>query len=456
MAPCRRRDGFRFDSDGPSGDRRWFGGRDGSDLVLRPGGSRGLLEHPGSRRDRRGPGAAELGATAVVAIIPARDEACRHCRHGLVAAGPESTRARSTSSWSTTIRATGRPTWPALRRAHSGPKHRLDVIAARDLPPGWTGKLWAVSEGLARAREKTAQFFLLTDADIVHAPDNVSSLVRRARAEDLDLTSLMVRLSTETMAEKALIPSFVFFFFMLYPPRKAADPRSRVAGAAGGCMLVRPVALERIGGIAAIRGALIDDCALAAAIKRSGGRIRLDPSRTTRSSRVYDSAGEIWSMIARTAFTQLRYSWILLVRDHARHGLDLCGTAASRHLGDRLGALAGSRRVARHGVLLRADRAPLRPPPRVGRGPARHRRCSTPPRPLRAPSPTGGAAGDGGRAGFRRRGKATLGYHLVIGVEGPVVVDPDDVGRRIARHPLPLPYGASADWGRHVDPVGQL
>ena len=194
-----------------------------------------------------------------------------------------------------------------------GVEDRLDVITARDLPPGWTGKLWAVSEGLARARQKPAQFILLTDADIVHAPDNVSTLVRRALTEDLDLTSLMVRLSTETMAEKVLIPSFVFFFFMLYPPSKAADPRSRVAGAAGGCMLVRPSAIERIGGIAAIRGALIDDCALATAIKRSGGRIRLDPSRSTRSSRVYASAGEIWSMIARTAFTQLRYSWLLLL-----------------------------------------------------------------------------------------------------------------------------------------------
>ena len=158
---------------------------------------------------------------------------------------------------------TGRPTWHALRRAHLGAESRLDVIAARALPPGWTGKLWAVSEGLARAREKPADFYLLTDADIVHAPDNVSSLVKRARQENLDLTSLMVRLSTETTAEKALIPSFVFFFFMLYPPRLAADPRSRVAGAAGGCMLVRPAAIDRIGGIAAIRAALIDDCALA-------------------------------------------------------------------------------------------------------------------------------------------------------------------------------------------------
>ena len=190
---------------------------------------------------------------------------------------------------------------------------RLDVIAARDLPPGWTGKLWAVSEGLAHARSRSAQFVLLTDADIVHAPGNVADLVRRSLAGGYDLTSLMVRLSTETMPEKALMPSFVFFFFMLYPPRWTRDPRSATAGAAGGCMLVRPAAIERIGGIAAIRGALIDDCALAAAIKRTGGRIRLDPSRDTRSSRIYASAGEIWSMVARTAFTQLRHSPLLLV-----------------------------------------------------------------------------------------------------------------------------------------------
>ena len=193
-----------------------------------------------------------------------------------------------------------------------GAADRLDIIAARALPAGWTGKLWAVAEGLATARARTADFILLTDADITHSPDNVSSLVRRAHDGNLDLTSLMVRLSTETWPEKALIPAFVFFFFMLYPPRQAADPSSSVAGAAGGCMLVRPAALERIGGIGAIRGALIDDCALAAAIKRSGGRIRLDPSAKTSSSRVYGSAGEIWSMIARTAFTQLRYSALML------------------------------------------------------------------------------------------------------------------------------------------------
>ena len=216
-------------------------------------------------------------AAAVVAVIPARNEAA-----GI--AGTVSSLLGQTHEGSLDIVLVddhsddGTADLAQAAARALGAEQRLDVIAARALPPGWTGKLWAVSEGLARAREKPAHFLLLTDADIVHAPDNVATLVGRARAEDLDLTSLMVRLSTETMAEKALIPSFVFFFFMLYPPRLAADPRSRVAGAAGGCMLVRPAAIDRMGGIAAIRGALIDDCALAAAIKRSGGRIRLDPS----------------------------------------------------------------------------------------------------------------------------------------------------------------------------------
>jgi hopene-associated glycosyltransferase HpnB len=190
---------------------------------------------------------------------------------------------------------------------------RLTIIAARDLPPGWTGKLWAMSEGLAHAETLAPDFLLLTDADIAHGPDNVSQLVDRAEAEQRDLVSLMVKLRCRSWAERAFIPAFVFFFFMLYPPRWAADPRSRLAGAAGGCMLIRPAALRRIGGIAAIRGALIDDCSLAAAIKHSGGRIRLDVTQHTHSLRDYAGWREIWSMVARTAFTQLRYSNLLLL-----------------------------------------------------------------------------------------------------------------------------------------------
>lgn len=198
----------------------------------------------------------------------------------------------------------------AAAAAHA--EDRVTVIAARDLPDGWTGKLWAVSEGLDAARALSPDFILLTDADITHGRSSLATLTARAHAEDLDLTSEMVLLRCVSGPERMLIPAFVFFFFMLYPPRWVADPADRTAGAAGGCMLVRPAALDRIGGIAAIRGALIDDCTLAAAIKKSGGRIRLDVTRETVSARVYGSFADIWAMIARTAFTQLRYSPVIL------------------------------------------------------------------------------------------------------------------------------------------------
>ena len=194
-----------------------------------------------------------------------------------------------------------------------GGTDRLTVIAAHDLPPGWTGKLWAVAEGLVHAESLAPDYLLLTDADIAHGVHNVAQLVDRAEAEQRDLVSLMVRLRCSSPAERAFIPAFVFFFFMLYPPRWIADPQSRMAGAAGGCMLVRPAALRRIGGIAAIRGALIDDCSLAAAIKHSGGSIRLDVTQDTESLRAYTGWREIWAMIARTAFTQLHYSTPLLI-----------------------------------------------------------------------------------------------------------------------------------------------
>ncbi len=194
----------------------------------------------------------------------------------------------------------------------AGGADRLTVLEARDLPPGWTGKLWAVSEGLAHARTIPSDFLLLTDADITHGTSNLATLARRAEAENRDLVSLMVKLRCQSLAERAFIPAFIFFFFMLYPPRWAADSASKTAGAAGGCMLIRPQALDRIGGIAAIRGALIDDCALAAAVKKSGGRISLDVTEDAHSTRDYAGWQEIWRMVARTAFTQLHYSTLML------------------------------------------------------------------------------------------------------------------------------------------------
>src|SRR5260370_11155266 len=155
-------------------------------------------------------------------------------------------------------------------------------------------------------------YYWFTDADIVHAPDTLQRLVARAERDKLDLTSLMVLLQAKTLPERALIPAFLFFFLKLYPPRWIAAPRARTAGAAGGCILLRSEALQRIGGLGTIRGEVIDDCALARAVKRSGGKIWMGLTRASVSLRVYTTFAEIRDMIARTAFTQLRYSFFSL------------------------------------------------------------------------------------------------------------------------------------------------
>jgi len=197
--------------------------------------------------------------------------------------------------------------------AAAGTHDRLTIVRARPLPDGWTGKLWAIAEGLEQAAAIQPDYILLTDADIVHASGNIAGLVARAEAGNLDLVSYMVKLQCCTLAERALIPAFVFFFFKLYPPAWIARRDRTTAAAAGGCMLVRASALARIGGIAAIRGELIDDCALARAVKQTGGDIWLGLTRETHSIRDYSTFGEVRSMIARTAFTQLGYSTVLLV-----------------------------------------------------------------------------------------------------------------------------------------------
>jgi hopene-associated glycosyltransferase HpnB len=190
-----------------------------------------------------------------------------------------------------------------LARAAAADVH---VIFAPPLEPGWTGKLSAVNAGIAHAARFDPEFLLLTDADIAHPPDNLEGLVARAESGRYDLVSYMATLHCETLAERALIPAFVFFFFLLYPPRWGT-------GAAGGCMLVRREMMERIGGISRIRGELIDDCALAAAVRAAGGRVWLGLSPETRSIRPYERFAEIGAMISRTAFTQLRYShWLLI------------------------------------------------------------------------------------------------------------------------------------------------
>jgi hopene-associated glycosyltransferase HpnB len=194
----------------------------------------------------------------------------------------------------------------------AGAAARVTVHSVSELPKGWTGKLWALNEGVQISANSAPNFFWFTDADIVHAPDTLRRLVSRAETESLGLASLMVLLQAKTFPEKLLIPPFLYFFLMLYPPRWIADPQKRTAGAAGGCILLRRTAFERIGGLAAIRNEVIDDCALARAVKKTGGTIWMDVTRASMSLREYKTFAEIRDLIARTAFTQLRYSAVLL------------------------------------------------------------------------------------------------------------------------------------------------
>jgi len=252
-----------------------------------------------------------ISASRIAVVIPARNEAesIEPCLRSLLA---QQIDAELTILLVDDNSTDGTAEIAARLAATPKAEHRLVVIHGKPLEPGWSGKLWAVHQGLQHAAEQAAEFVLLTDADIQHAPDHLARLVSKAQQDKLDLVSEMVRLHCGTFAERALIPAFIFFFQMLYPFRRTADPRSKVAGAAGGTMLVRRAALDRIGGVTSIRANLIDDCALARAIKHSGGRIWLGHAPDTLSLRVYQGPGEIWNMIARTAYVQLHHSPLLL------------------------------------------------------------------------------------------------------------------------------------------------
>jgi hopene-associated glycosyltransferase HpnB len=208
--------------------------------------------------------------------------------------------------------------------ARLGASTRLTVITGAPLRTGWTGKLWAMSQGVAAAAALEPDYLLFTDADIHHDPGNIVSLVANAEAHDRDLVSYMVELPTASLAEKCLIPAFVFFFLQLYPPKWIASSDSTTAGAAGGCMLMRPRALARMGGLEAIRSQLIDDCALARATKAGGGSVWLGLTHSAHSARGYESFAQIGRMISRSAFHQLRHSYLLL----AATTLGLCVTYA--------------------------------------------------------------------------------------------------------------------------------
>ena len=192
--------------------------------------------------------------------------------------------------------------------ALAGTAARLSVISLQSKPAEWSGKLWALSQGVAASH---APVLLFTDADIVHAPRHLSSLVAKLLQSRADMVSEMVRLNCASLAERALVPAFVYFFQMLYPFSRVNDPASPVAAAAGGTVLIRREALQRIGGIEAIKNSLIDDVALAKSVKKSGV-IFLGHSGLAASIRPYPHFADIWHMITRTAFTQLRYSPALL------------------------------------------------------------------------------------------------------------------------------------------------
>jgi hopene-associated glycosyltransferase HpnB len=259
---------------------------------------------------RPAPTAAGVAGRSVVAVIPAREEAA------VIGRAVTSLLAQDYDGNFRIVVVDDQSsdgTAEAARTAAvtAGGPDRVTICRGRPVPPGWTGKLWAMSQGIEAARSMQPDYFLLTDGDIVHDPGNLRELVSRCETEGYDLVSLMVRLHCRSLWERLLIPAFVFFFFKLYPPRWVADPARRTAGAAGGCMLIRAAALERIGGIDSIRGEIIDDCALARRVK-SAGKVWLGPARHTTSIREYRSWRPIWDMVVRSAFAQLDYSPLML------------------------------------------------------------------------------------------------------------------------------------------------
>jgi hopene-associated glycosyltransferase HpnB len=202
----------------------------------------------------------------------------------------------------------------ALRAAHeAGAQTHVTVLRGHGPPPGWTGKLWALKQGIAAvaARPSPPDYLLLTDADIVHAPDTLSWLVGKSATGGFVLTSLMAKLRCTSLAERSHVPAFIYFFQMLFPFAWLCRPETKTAAAAGGCILVRADALRSAGGIDAIRNALIDDCSLAAKLK-AVGPIWLGLTERVRSIRPYDTFADVRHMISRSAYAQLRFSpWLL-------------------------------------------------------------------------------------------------------------------------------------------------
>ena len=246
----------------------------------------------------------------------------------------------------------------------------IRLVPAGQRPDGWAGKVWAMECGLATAGQP--EYVLFTDADISYAPGTLTALVRAADGGGYGLVSQMALLRTETAWERLIVPAFVYFFAQLYPFRRVNRPQARTAAAAGGCMLVRREDLAAAGGLAMIRGARIDDVALGRVLKRAGVRCWLGLTTDVRSRRPYPSLAGLWDMVARSAYTQLRYSPLLLAGTLA--GLAwlyllppaaaLAGLAAAAAGGGAAAlatAAAGLAGWVLHDGQLRAHAAPVRP-----------------------------------------------------------------------------------------------
>jgi hopene-associated glycosyltransferase HpnB len=202
-------------------------------------------------------------------------------------------------------------TGAAANAAATGSARTLTVLKGQPLPAGWTGKLWALKQGIAAAEQSAPDMLLLTDADIAHAPDSLSWLVAKAMQDGTVLTSFMAKLRCESLAERSHVPAFIYFFEMLYPFSWVRQRKAQTAAAAGGCVLLKADALRQASGIESIRNALIDDCSLARRLK-AVGPIWLGLTERAHSIRAYDSFADVRQMISRSAYAQLNYSPLLL------------------------------------------------------------------------------------------------------------------------------------------------
>ncbi|MFI1601792.1 glycosyltransferase [Streptomyces griseofuscus] len=253
----------------------------------------------------------------------------------------------------------------ALSERHGGLP--LTVGSPGEPPPGWTGKLWAVRHGIALARAREPEYLLLTDADIAHAPDSLRELVAAAHGGGFDVVSQMARLRVESRWERLVVPAFVYFFAQLYPFRWIGRPGSRTAAAAGGCVLLRAGMAEKARIPDAIRHALIDDVALARAVKGAGGRVWLGLADRVDSVRPYPRLGDLWRMVSRSAYAQLRHSPPLLLGTVAGLALVylvppvavLAGAAAGSGPVAGVGALAWAVMAGTYLPMLRYYRQPL-------------------------------------------------------------------------------------------------